>query len=165
MTPSKKFIHGIMTFSILIIFPIATLVLYIYPINDFFWSGYNEKPMIKEMISVIPSINGSFIILPETEFLDYYFDGKPFYCYGAIYYNLSTPSGWFEPAAKASRIESIKILDQAVRTGNCSIILSISKDINTDEIISYEQYCKRIENCSGLALKMEREHVCVFDVV
>ncbi len=162
----RRWFDKLILFAVVVLLPIASVITYLYPLENFSLEKYNEKPMIEEMVSVMPNINSSFIILPEyeEETTGYLFSAKPFYCYGVIYYNLTTPSGWYPPAAKAERIKKILLLEDAVRKGNCSEINSLSKNISADILISYEPYCNSLEECSVLKEITKMKYICIFEI-
>lgn len=164
---SSGTLYKLIIILICVFLPLISAYDYLNSIDDFFFTQYNSKPAVKEMAYVMDEINGSFMISPEYDKLsfDYTFRALPFFCYGAIYHNLTTPSGWFPPAASADRILEIRNLDEATMKGNCSEIYKLNTDMKVDVFISYGANCKRIENCTGLVMKIKSENVCVFDVV
>lgn len=115
----------------------------------------------KEIVSVLPEINGKYLITNMPYPTSYY----AFYSYGAIYYNLSTPNGWYPQAVSKSLLEKIGGLQQEIgkQEPDCDKLSSLLRELEVSYIIADKKYCDRKNICNILQQKDKKENICLFE--
>ena len=122
--------------------------------------GNNE--IDREIISLLPSIGMDEMFLIEN--VPYPTSQLAFYSYAAIYYNLSTPSGWMIQGVDAQYLEKFGKIRNAIKDGNCNILYSNLNVVNATKLITYRDYCDKMQDC-GMALVKETENMCLLDII
>src|SRR3989344_271663 len=111
----------------------------------------------KEIISLLPKIEGKFIMI-STPPDSYSF---AYYSYAAIYYNLSTPDGWYRHMVDKEYIGDIDSMYFSFLNRDCNGFLTYLKKIGGEEVIGYLDDCRLLYQC-GLKEKIKKDHVCLF---
>jgi hypothetical protein len=114
----------------------------------------------KQVIKLLPSVTGKFLIYH----LPYPTSSESFYAYAAVYYNLSTPSGWYPQIASQKLLEDISNLGREIRKEgvDCEKISNLMLKVNAREVITYQDYCNNLEKC-GKLIKSEKD-VCLISI-
>lgn len=115
----------------------------------------------KEVISLLPNINVNDRFLIEK--MPYPTSSYAFYSYAAVYYNLSTPSGWLNEGASEEYHKKLESITQDVQEKNCERLLKNLRAFNTTKLVTYRDYCIGMQDC-GMKLLIKKENVCLLDV-
>lgn len=83
-----------------------------------------------------------------------------FYSYGAIYYNLSTPSGWLAPQSPQTHIKTAQ-LNEYLEKKDCLNIKKLILELKAKELLTYNNYCKILKNCN-LKEKITEDNACLY---
>jgi len=114
----------------------------------------------KEAIALIPYLN------QDSHFLMFNEDSKELYSraiysYAAIYYNVSSSSGWFEVNKEYSYILELNSLyKEYQKTENCESLKRLQSQFNTTEILANGRYCEKIKTC-GWKIKEINGSSCI----
>lgn len=114
----------------------------------------------KEAIALIPFLdkNSHFLMFNEDS-KDLY--SRAIYSYAAIYYNVSSASGWFEVNKEYSYILELNTLyKEYMKTENCESLETLNREFNMTEILANGHYCEIIPNC-GLEIKAMNGSSCI----
>lgn len=101
----------------------------------------------KEAITLLPILDpdSHFLMFNEASQETY---SRAIYSYAAIYYNVSSASGWFEVNKEYSYIEKINSVYSDFYTNeNCDALETLNKEFNTNEILANGHYCRAVETC------------------
>ena len=140
----------------LILIPILSVVINIVHTPNFLVPGELEE----EIVSTLPYVRGSFIMLgdfPPSSSRDAY------YSYAPIYFNLSSPGGWYDSLATASYVDGLANIHRLFDAGSCNNLMEQLSYFNVTEIIAYSGSCDVLEGC-GLAEKIRKEDVCLYSL-
>lgn len=140
-------------FLSLIIIPIIGIAISI-AITHFFIDHTVED---KETISLLPKINGNFIVKESSSY------NKAIYSYAAIYHNLSTPAGWVSEYADNTQRKKVRDMNIAFAERDCGNFIKSMKATDTTEIITYNEKCAFLESC-GLSKKEQLEIACLYTI-
>lgn len=162
------FLSGFLFFKIPLksykgILPVIKISLVLLPIllivsSYFFVSNFRTNNQVdKEILTLLPKIGGRFFITS----LPYPSNPQAFYSYGAIYYNLSTPSGWNPVVASRKYVMELEMIDKSLNEKDCKNFITLINQFEIDEIISYGEDCQTLELC-GLKEKDKMENTCLF---
>jgi len=117
----------------------------------------------QEAIALIPYLG------QESHFLMFNEDSKELYSraiysYAAIYYNVSSASGWFEVNKEYSYILGLNtIYREFLSTEDCKNLNILNKEFNTTEILANGHYCELIESC-GWEIKEQKGSSCILSL-
>ncbi len=101
----------------------------------------------KELISLVPFLSEESHFLMITEYSETSYS-RAYYSYAAIYYNISSASGWFEVNKEYEYITDINNLyKDFLKTESCEDINLFNTQFNTTEILANGHYCKTIASC------------------
>lgn len=117
----------------------------------------------EEAIALVPYINqeSHFLMFNENSKELY---SRAIYSYAAIYYNVSSASGWFEVNKEYSYILELNTVYRTfLNTEDCENLNTLNKKFNTTEILANGQYCKIIEDC-GWDIKEVNGSSCILNV-
>ena len=115
---------------------------------------YKETTQLeKDTISLLPQVKGNLIILGSNESYS-----RAFYSYGAIYYNISTVSGWMDLDLKENDLRKIKKLNRSYN--DCTDLNNSINELNIKSIITYYNICNNLENC-GLIMIKKTDTACL----
>ena len=139
---------------ILVVLPFLLIVPSLIFVSNFRQNNNFDK----EIISILPEVGGRYLIAG----MPYPTSAEAVGSYSAIYYNLSTPSGWYPQAASKSLLDKIAELRKEIENSNpnCIKINSLLSELRVDELILQKQQCELIQNC-GLKEKIAKERICL----
>src|SRR3989339_835309 len=134
--------------------------------------GYNmfKTPMMEpwtehgeEAIALIPFLDQDSHFLMFNEETDGTLYSRSLYSYAAIYYNISSASGWFEVNKEYSYVHSLNILYMDIYiNGNCEDLDTLTKEFNTTQLLANGKYCPIISGC-GWEIIQERGDTCLLN--
>lgn len=119
------------------------------------------KDLEREVISVLPYVNGSYIMIGSPGVTSY---TKAYYSYAAIYHNISTVSGWYNQIAPPEYIGLFRRVEYNYLNSNCSAFNEDLMILGVDEVIFYGYKCDELSSC-GLKEKFNGENVCLFETL
>ena len=112
----------------------------------------------KNTIALFKHIKGKFFIVESTESYS-----KAYYSYAPIFYQLSTPSGWSHHEIKQEYINKLNNINENFKQNNCEDFKKSLIEVNTSEVISYNDNCKKLEFC-GLKEKIIQGNACLYEL-
>ena len=98
---------------------------------------------IQETFSLLKEVDGKLILLktpPEV------FRGAV-YSYGAIYYNISTPSGWEPINITKEYQQQLSLPSIYIEERNCGLLKESLVNLDTNNVITFNKYCNYLEEC------------------
>ena len=113
-----------------------------------------------EAIDLIPFLdkNSHFLMFNENDSALY---SRALYSYAAIYYNVSSASGWFEVNKDYSYIHSLNTLYlDFYTTGKCSDLETFTNDFHVTQVLANGDYCDMISQC-GWIVTLEEGDTCL----
>ena len=113
----------------------------------------------KNTIALFKHVKGKFFIVESQESYS-----KAYYSYAPIYYQLSTPSGWSHHEIKQDYINKLKDINENFKENNCEAFKKSLIGVNTTEVISYNDNCKKLELC-GLKEKAIQGNACLYELI
>ena len=132
--------------------------------------GYNvlKTPMMEpwtergeEAIALIPYLDQESHFMMFNDDTDGTLYSRAIYSYAAIYYNVSSASGWFEVNKEYSYVHSLNNLYlDFYRNGNCEDLDIFTQDFNTTQLLANGKYCEIISDC-GWELTKENGDTCI----
>jgi len=143
----EKFFNIIIIILSLLIF-LASLIRYEAPS----FSLYTEKN--KEILDILPKINGSFIVIGENNY-----DMHHVASIAAVKYNLTTPFGWGMREIQKEVEEDKSNLKNSIDSQNCELLKETLNKLKVKEIISYKDKCDFLISC-GLNRKSLSQNYC-----
>ena len=108
-----------------------------------------------ETIQLLPAIEGNFIMLENPTSYS-----RAYYSFAPIYYNKTTISGWLDQAIKEEDVKRIYGLNHKFRALDCKEFIAEAKILNVGSVITYNEYCGKMEACTNA--KIKTEHSCLF---
>jgi hypothetical protein len=154
-TPKKSFgkIGKIIPFLL-----VLTPFLLIIPSLMFVPNFRQHNAVDNDIINVIPNVEGRFLVLG----MPYPTYDEAVYSYAAVYYNLSTPNGWYPQTAPKSLLLGIGELKAEMKSNqpNCAKINSFISELNIKDLIIYRDYCEKARGC-GLKQRAFEGSVCL----
>jgi len=111
----------------------------------------------EDTISLFPYVEDNFLIYKSPSYTSY---DKAYYSYAPIYYNLSTPSGWYYEVKEEEYLKALFKMDGYIDDKDCSKILSLMNYLNSTSIITYKEYCDFFDGC-GLYRKIKKGPACL----
>jgi len=144
--------------KIIPLFLILTPFLLITPSLIFVPNFRQHNSIDKDIIQIIPQLEGRFLIVG----VPYPTYDEAFYSYAAVYYNLSTPNGWYPQTAPKSLLLGIGELKAEVKSSqpDCAKINSSILKLNIQDLIIYRDYCEKVRGC-GLKQRAVEGSVCL----
>ena len=134
--------------------------------------GYNmfKTPMMEpwtehgeEAIALIPFLDQDSHFLMFNEETDGTLYSRSLYSYAAIYYNVSSASGWFEVNKEYSYVHSLNLLYMDIYTnGNCEDLDRLTQEFNTTQLLANGKYCFIISKC-GWDIIQEKGETCLLN--
>jgi hypothetical protein len=123
-----------------------------------------EKPgqLENETISVLQKINGKYLIVDTPQTIKTSFS-RAYYSYGPIYYNLSTSSGWYDELVSPDYTNMLNNISYYVKHKNCEDLIITLKNLNTTEILTYDDYCDNIKSCN-IKQKIKQNRICLYKI-
>ena len=107
-------------------------------------SFYYEHTLLEtNTIDLLKKANGPFMLLESPSLTSY---AKAYYSYAAIYYNLSTPSGWSPSELVDERQNLLIKIGSKFHDKKCDEFINTAQKINLKEVITYNEYCQL--NCN-----------------
>jgi hypothetical protein len=142
----------------LVIIPILGVLISVNVTSSFPVYGDIEN----EMVSIVPLINGNFIIFGLGDEKIY---SKAVYSYAAVKYNLITPMGSGGGAESVSLDYMAKLgkIRQTIDNKNCEGFFERLESFNVTDVVAYGGECEEIKKC-GLKEKVKKEHICLLQV-
>ena len=110
----------------------------------------------KSTIKLFKSVDGKFVILKSESSY-----AKAYYSYAPIFYQISTPSGWSHQEISQDYINDIKAINENFEKNDCDAFRKSLKKVNTTEVISYKDNCKKLETCN-LKEKASDKDACLY---
>jgi hypothetical protein len=124
----------------------------------FYVAEFSLAPTADELdhISLYEHVEGKLMQGGSPDYL------KSFMSYANIYYNISTPSGWYPQGARAELIQTIDF-DFRVRlmSGDCEGMAEIMDEYDIRSVIGINLSCEKIEEC-GLREVARKGNSCLF---
>ena len=114
---------------------------------------------IKETFSLLKEVDGKLLVLktpPEV------FRGAV-YSYGAIHYNISTPSGWEPVNITREYSEQLSLPSRYLEEKNCDDLKISLIELDTTNIITFNEYCSFLQECR-FTLINKKEHACLYQL-
>lgn len=145
----KKIIPSIILICVILSILASSLLTSYYPIHT---------ELEKNTISLLKEVNGSYVIYGSPSNTSY---SKAYYSYAAIYYNLSTPSGWSPSELSRQHQDLLKEFGDEFENNNCENIKKIAKDIKLKEIVTYNKFCTL--DC-GFKEKILKDNICLIRI-
>lgn len=143
------------------------LALFLMPLIFIAASEYHTIKFVKptpeetESSSILQFVERPYLILGNTSERMY---KRAIYSYGAIYYNVTTASGWSNDQATRGQFERISVLDKNFMDKNCKGIMESAAVLNLGELISYgEEQCRIFGNC-GFRHKITKGQACLYAI-
>ncbi|MDI6737762.1 MAG: hypothetical protein QME12_04580 [Nanoarchaeota archaeon] len=142
---------------------IAIIALILFPIANVAASHYNtpyfeENSLLSlEVKEILTEVTGPYMITSihtPTAF------PMAFYSYGAIYLNLSTPSGWSHEATMEWQ-GHLNRVEESITKEDCRILKEEAGFLGLKELISSGDKCNFFKRC-GLHLKKQKNEVCLY---
>ncbi|MCX6711615.1 MAG: hypothetical protein NT139_01070, partial [Candidatus Woesearchaeota archaeon] len=115
-----------------------------------------------DTISVLQKVDNKYLIVETPETIKTSFS-RAYYCYGAVYYNLSTPSGFVDLVKEIDYNRITNSIPLYVKNKNCKDIIKALKSLNTTEILTYDDYCNNLKSCN-LKQKIKQDRVCLYSI-
>ncbi len=114
----------------------------------------------KNTLELLKKVEGTYVIFDPPSNTSYV---KSYYSYAAIYNNLSTPSGWSTSELTEEYNKLLNNLTNSFRNYNCSEFKELSKELNLDNIIAYNEKCNIKEICN-LKEKTTKDNICLIKI-
>ena len=114
----------------------------------------------EEIISLLSEeIKDKFIIIstPPNSF------SLAYYSYAAIYYNLTTPDGWYRHMVNEEYLDYINNMYYGFLDNDCERFNNNLRILNATEVIGYLDDCKKLKEC-GLEEKIKKTYVCLYHI-
>ena len=149
---SKKF-RFVIFFS-MVLLSVANVA--ISHVHTSYYIGYSDFE--EDTLSVFPFIKEKFMFLNMPKSIshpDYY------YGYAPIYYNLSSPSGFYDPIAS---LEYNRLLEKPtfyIKQRDCITFDSYTTLLNTSYFVAYDSICGDLNFCNLTELD-KRNRVCLY---
>lgn len=121
----------------LIIIPIAAVLLSLNFTS--FYHGHDQEN--KDIISLFPYVDDQLLIIGINGY------PRPYYSYGAVYYDIYTPSGWGSQSVSKEARGKSGLPNKYLIDGNCDLFLKSMKDIGGKEIITRDDNCNFLIKC------------------
>ena len=141
-------------FSIfLIIISIISVTISIVHTPNFI--GHQEHD--REIISLLSDVEDSFVIIstpPNSYSLAYY-------SYAPIYFNLSTPDGWYRHMVSEEYLNIIDNMYYGFLDKDCGRFIDSLNKLGKPEVIAYKNDCNQLTQC-GLKEKVKKQQVCLY---
>jgi hypothetical protein len=152
---SRKVIHlGLVTVVIL------SIAAYLVKIPGAKYNGDEEH----EVMELLEDVHGRFYIFGLHGTTSHK-KRVAYYSYAAIYHNLSTPSGWFDPAIEPSYIKKVYSLNEYASDKNCEGFTKTLEELQTENVIGIKEWdydaCDFLKHC-GYSEKLIKEHSCLY---
>jgi len=113
----------------------------------------------EETINILKEVDNKFIILATPSRTTSY--PPAYYSYATIYYNLSSSGGWYPSMKDSDYINKLENLDNIIKNKECSSLKKELYELNTSEVITYDEYCNFLEEC-GFNKKINKSRVCLY---
>ena len=113
----------------------------------------------KETLSIFPEIENRFVLLATPLRRTSY--PNAYYSYAAIFHNLKSAGGWYPSAVSQNYINKLDSLDNLVKSKNCELLKKTLVELNTTEVVTYDEHCKILEEC-GFNKKINKLRVCLY---
>ena len=127
----------------LVILPIVGILLSL--ILTSFYEGHNQEN--KDIIGLLPYVDEQLLIIGINGY------ERPYYSYGAIYYNIYTPSGWGEQSLSREDREKSSKPQEYLEKYDCNSFLDSINKLNTGNIITRDDNCKFLVGCDMKIVK------------
>jgi len=143
---------------ILITIAILAITVIRYPTMPF---PFETNDTYQDVVEIFPEVNEKiFLICPEIERQG----AADLYSYGAIYYDISTPIGFFGSAETPELRESRLGIYEGLETQNCTQLIENTQETTAQELLGCTPAnCEFLASC-GLTLESETENACVFSI-
>ena len=124
----------------------------IFRYDNLSFTLYTEKN--KEILDILPKINGSFIVIGENNY-----DMHHVASIAAVKYNLTTPFGWGMREVQKEVKEDKINLKNSIENKECKLLNETLNKIKVKEIIAYNNKCDFLKSCN-LTEKNKTENYC-----
>lgn len=115
----------------------------------------------EEAISLIPYLNQESHFLMFNEDKDGTLYSRALYSYAAIYYNISSASGWFEINKEYGYISTLNSLYLEVyNQENCESLQTLHDQFNMTQVMGNGKYCQILESC-GWRINARKGDTCI----
>ncbi|MFH1638669.1 MAG: hypothetical protein ABIB71_09655 [Candidatus Woesearchaeota archaeon] len=138
----------------LISFAIISIIISFVHTPSFIVPGEYER----EIVSMLDLVDDKFLVLGETGSTIY---SNALYSYASIYYNLSTPGGWYTALITPEYYAKLREVNYNLITLECDELLNTARFLNTSYIIASDQSCEKLESC-GLKQKKSGKRACLY---
>lgn len=141
----------------LVLLPFTLILPSIFAVSNFRLNNEIDK----QIISLLPNLSVDDKVLIEK--MPYPTSPLAFYSYAAVYYNLSTPSGWVIQGADTSYFDRLYAVRDEMENKDCIKLLENLKILNATALITYKDYCYSMQNC-GMKLAKQAEDICLLSI-
>ena len=117
-----------------------------------FYEGHTQEN--KDITSLFPYVDGDLIIIG----IDGY--ARPYYSYGAVYYNISTPFGWGEQSVSLEAKEPLADITEDFTKKDCDLFLKDIRFVGGKEIITKGENCGFLIGC-GMKIETNADDYCL----
>ena len=111
-------------------------------------------------LDLLDQTKGPFLIIDPPSPTSYV---KAYYSFGAIYLNLTTPSGWSTSELSEEHNRLLKKVTDEFKNQNCAGFIASSKDIGLKSVIAYNEFCDIKEKCN-LKKKTQKNNACLLEI-
>ncbi len=124
-------------------------------------SFYQEHTELETTtLDLLSQAKGPYLIIDPPNPTSYV---KAYYSYAAIYFNLTTPSGWSTSELSENLNNLLKKTTDEFKNNDCAGFISDSKELGLKSIIAYNEFCSVAEKCN-LREKTEKNNVCLIEI-
>ncbi len=110
----------------------------------------------EDTLGLFPYIDDRYTMLGTTPIPSY---ANAYFCYGPVFYNLTTSSGWSLPKSDYDRLE--KKLYNDFKDKNCIELKQDLIGLNTSYIITHNEGCSFVESCGFKNIKTKNQ-ACLY---
>ncbi len=113
-----------------------------------------------EIISLLPLVEGNYLSGPDPQSHTY---GKALAAYGAIYYNLSSITGWYPHLKGKEYFEELAKLKESRATRNCTEFTATFRALNGTSYLAYDDECSFVQSCRMTEVA-RKGRVCLYKI-
>ncbi|MBU1203944.1 MAG: EpsG family protein [Nanoarchaeota archaeon] len=112
---------------------------------------------VKDTLKILEDVDYKFRISENPPSVN----GRAITSYAPIYLNLSTPGGWASLNLSKEYIDLLSAQTEAVKSKDCVKTESSMRNLQTKELITFNEYCYFLESC-GFQKKKQINNVCLY---
>jgi len=118
-----------------------------------------HSPVDDDTIELLKSVDGQYVFVNAYE--NSY--ARAYYSYAAIYLDKSTPDGYYRHIVSYDYYYRLKTMNDYLKEGDCESFISETQYFNITNLIAYEDYCQKLEECGFNKVK-EEGIVCLYKI-